>query len=95
MSVFAASIITLFSFGMLTWHLSRETMLKIAGYAAIIDVCIHVGVIWMFMGTSTLGLMQAELSAIMFTLALRAYRYLRGYSRLRGTKWVTYRGYLA
>ena len=43
---------------------------------------IHTTVIVLFLGTSTLGLMQAELSAIMFSLSLRVYRYLFGYSRL-------------
>jgi hypothetical protein len=82
MSVIGAAIITFFAFSLLCLHLSRTQLRRVAGYAAWFDVTIHTTVIVLFLGTSTLGLMQAELSAIMFSLSLRMYRYLFGYSRL-------------
>jgi len=92
MSVIGAAMISFFGIVLLSWHLSRNTMQRIVGYAGYIDVLLHGSVIYLFIGTSTLGLMQAELSAIFFTLALRAYRYLRGYQRFERMRWVTYAG---
>lgn len=99
MSVLAAALITFFAFLALSLHLSRDALRRIAGYAGWIDLIIHTSVFVLFMGTSTLGLLQAELSALMFTFALRTYRWAFGYSRLRRHKltfrWVTTRGYFA
>ena len=92
MSVIGAALISFFGIVLLSWHLSRSTMQRIVGYAGYIDLMLHGSVIYLFIGTSTLGLMQAELSAIFFTLALRAYRYLRGYQRFERMRWVTYAG---
>lgn len=92
MSVIGAAMISFFGIVLLSWHLSRTTMQRIVGYAGFIDMALHGSVIYLFIGTSTLGLMQAELSAIFFTLALRAYRYLRGYQRFERMRWVTYAG---
>lgn len=82
MSVLGAAIISFFSFTLLAWHLKREQLRKLAGFAMWIDICLHGTVLAMFLGTSTLGLMQAELSAIMFSLSLRGYRLLFGYRKL-------------
>lgn len=95
MSVLAAALITFFGFALLCTHLSRESMQRIAGYAMWFDIVVHGSVIYLFMGTSTLGLMQAELSAIMFTVALRSYRYLRGFQRFERMRWVTYSGVMS
>lgn len=82
MSVLGAALISFFSFALIAWHLRREQIQKIAGFALIIDLVLHIGILAMFIGTSTLGLMQAELSAVMFSLALRLYRKLFGYRKL-------------
>lgn len=94
MSVIGAALITLLSFGLLCTHLRPHWLRRIAGYAMWFDIIVHCTVIYLFMGTSTLGLMQAELSAIMFTVALRAYRWLFGFEKLRGLRWVRYSGKL-
>ncbi len=94
MSVLAAALITFFGFTLLCTHLSATTMRRIAGHAMWFDIVVHGAVIYLFMGTSTLGLMQAELSAIMFTCSLRGYRWLRGFERLENFKWVRYSGVL-
>lgn len=92
MSVFGAALVSFFGLFLLSWHLQRSTMQRIAGYAMWVDLLLHGSIIYMFMGTSTLGLMQAELSAIFFTIALRGYRYVRGYQRFERMRWVTYSG---
>lgn len=92
MSVFGAALISFFGVFLLSWHLPRNVMQRIAGHALLADIVLHGSVIFLFMGTSTLGLMQAELSAIFFTIALRAYRYVRGYQRFERMRWVTYAG---
>lgn len=94
MSIIGAAIITFFAMGLMTMHMSRSTLQRMAGYALWCDLLVHGTVLYVFFGTSTLGLLQAELSAIFFTLALRAYRYMRGYQRLEGGRWITYTGVL-
>lgn len=95
MSIIGAALITFFAMFCITWHLSRTTCQRIAGYALFVDLLIHGSVLYVFLGTSTLGLMQAELSAIFFTLALRGYRFAFGYQRVARGRWVLYPGSFA
>lgn len=95
MSIIGAALITFFAMFCITWHLSRATCQRIAGYALLVDLLIHGSVLYVFLGTSTLGLMQAELSAIFFTFALRGYRFAFGYQRVAGGRWVLYPGAFA
>ncbi len=99
MSVFAAAIITFLAFVLLSTHLTRISMRKLVGYALPIDIIVHASVLIMFMGGSTLGLLQAELSAIFFSLAIRGYRWAYGYMRLerKGARirWATTKGHFA
>lgn len=92
MSVLAAALISFFSIVLITWHMKPCTKRRIVGYALWIDICLHGAVLYMFMGTSTLGLLQAELSAIFVSLAIRAYRSLKGYERFERMRWVRYAG---
>lgn len=94
MSVFGAAMISFFGFILLATHFERRTLLRIAGYAKYVDIVLHCTVIYLFMGTSTLGLMQAELSAIMFTICLRAFRFLFGYERWEAGEWIKYNGFI-
>lgn len=94
MSVLAAALISFLGFGLLALHLKRRTLMRIAGYAMWFDIVVHGSVIYLFMGTSTLGLLQAELSAIFMTIALRTYRVLIGYQRYEAWTWVSYTGLL-
>ncbi len=94
MSVLAAALISFLSFALITWHIPRSTMRAICGYALVFDIILHGGVIWLFIGTSTLGLLQAELSAILITCALRAYRFAFGYRKLSAKGWVSYPGFV-
>lgn len=90
--IIGAALITFFSISLLmNAYLSADTRYKIAGqWAGRIDLLIHASVIMLFIGTSTLGLMQAELAAIVFTVYNRYYyRWMYGalYKNARG-KWV-------
>lgn len=95
MSVLAAALVSFLGIVLLATHLSRDSMQRIAGYAGWVDMLLHGSVLYMFLGTSTLGLMQAELAAVFFTIALRTYRYVRGYQQLHRGRWVTYQGVLS
>lgn len=94
MSVLAAALISFFGFVLLMTHLEPQTRRRIAGYAGFIDMTLHATVLYVFFGTSTLGLLQAELSAIMFTVSLRTYRWLNGFERFEKLRWVRYAGVL-
>lgn len=94
MSVFGAALISFFAVVLICWHLSPRAMRRLVGYPLIIDVLMHGTVIYVFYGTSTLGLLQAELSAIFISLSIRGYRSLYGWERMHGTRWVRYAGRL-
>jgi hypothetical protein len=95
MSILIAALISFFSVSLLLSHLSQTAVRRIVGYCGWVDLLLHGTVIYMFMGTSTLGLIQAEASAIMFSLSLRLYRWMRGYERLTWNGWKRYAGRLA
>jgi hypothetical protein len=92
MSIVFAALISFLGLSLLVTHLGHRGVRRIVGYAGWVDLTLHVSVIWLFMGTSTLGLLQAEACAIMVTLSLRLYRYLLGYERLSTRGWVRYAG---
>lgn len=83
MDIVSAAFVSLFALIAVSWHMQRSTLRKFVGYAFALDLFVHISVFALFMGTSTLGLLQAELMAIFFTITVRTYRYLFGYSRLR------------
>ncbi|PJK03924.1 hypothetical protein CO612_07340 [Lysobacteraceae bacterium NML71-0210] len=92
MSVIGAAVISFLSVVLLSAHLKPHIRRRIVGYAGVLDLCVHGGVIWLFFGSSTIGLLQAELAAIFFTIYVRGYRWLRGYERLTPHGWRYYPG---
>lgn len=74
-----AAFVSFFSFWLLMKHLSPSTMRKVVARPYLIDFPLHIGILWMFLGTSTLGLLQAEAAGIMFSLYLRWYRWAWGF----------------
>lgn len=77
---------------MLNW-LSAQTTRRLFGYAMWIDIFVHGSILYMFFGTSTMGLLQAEAAGILFSLYIRVYRWGWGYERYtawpgRGLCWV-------
>lgn len=94
MSWLIAAIISFGSFALIATHLSPRFVRRAMGYAIWIDVFMHVSILYMFIGTSTLGLLQAEAAGIMFSLSFRIYRYLFGYERLTIKGWRRFEGKL-
>jgi presenilin-like A22 family membrane protease len=92
MNMFIATIVSFAGFILILSHLPPRWMRRLCGYKAITDVLLHGTIIWMFIGTSTMGLLQAEAAGICFSLFLRAYRYFAGYEILRSGKWVRFAG---
>ncbi len=73
-----AAFVTFLSFMLILSHLGPAKMRRIVGYKGYADLVLHGSIIFLFIGTSTLGLLQAEAAGICFSL------YLRGYSRFVG-----------
>lgn len=85
-----ATFVTFISFLFLVTHLPKRWMLRIVGYKGLADLTIHGTILYMFLGTSTDGLLQAEAAGILFSLYIRGYRYIRGYEVRRNGKWVRF-----
>lgn len=99
MSVLGAALISFFAMMLIATHLNLVQLRRVLGYTMYVDIALHGTIIALFVGTSTLGLMQAELSAILFSVTLRVARWAIGYSRLSRTGfkfyWRTTRGRFA
>ncbi len=96
MSWILAALITFGSMALLCSHFSPRSMRRLMGYAMVLDFLIHGTISWVFLGTSTLGLLQAEAAGILFSLSFRVYRWLFGYERFSFNewRWVRYAGVL-
>lgn len=92
MFMILAALISFLSFALLMTHFGPHVMRRICGYAMFVDFALHGTIIFMFFGTSTLGLLQAEAAGIMCSLGLRSYRWLFGYEKLSVKGWVRYAG---
>lgn len=96
MFILIGALVSFASVWFLLTHLPSRWMRRLVGYKGWIDLVLHGTVILLFFGTSTLGLLQAELAAILFSISLRVYRKLNGYEKLhrRGIKlvWIRYAG---
>lgn len=90
--VFFAAVVSFISFLLIVRHLSQKWLRRMVGHMWVPDLTVHGTVIWMFLGTSTLGLIQAELAAIMFSVWLRAYRKAFGYERFSLHGWKRFDG---
>lgn len=77
--MFVAALVTFTSFMLLISHVSPQCLRRLVGYKGKVDLVLHGTVIFLFFGTSTDGLLQAEAAAIMFSLFLRLYRWAAGY----------------
>lgn len=95
--VFVAAFVSFCSFILLLQHVSGSTMRKLVGHKGWVDLVLHLSILFMFFGTSTDGLLQAEAAGICFSLYLRVYAKLFGYSRFdwRRFQWRHYQGRLA
>jgi hypothetical protein len=94
MSWLIAALISFGSFALIATHLSPRFVRRAMGYAIWIDVFMHISILYMFLGTSTLGLLQAEAAGIMFSLSFRMYRWAFGYEKLTRRGWKRFAGKL-
>lgn len=92
MSILFSALITFFVVVLLVSHLEQQTIRRFAGYAGWCDLILHGLILYMFLGTSTDGLMQAEAAGIMFSLTLRGYRHFKGYERRIDGTWMRFAG---
>lgn len=90
--MFVAMFVSFMGVALLLTHLKPTTMRKLVGYKGFVDVFLHGAILYLFMGTSTMGLLQAEAAGICFSLYLRAYAYAFGYERLHDFKWRRHAG---
>ena len=76
----AAAFVSFISFALLLSHLSPKLMRLLVGYKVVPDVLLHTTILILFLGTMS-GLLQAEAAGICFSLYLRLYAKLFGYTR--------------
>lgn len=92
MFIIIAACVSFGGIWFLLTHLPHVWMRRLVGYKGWIDLLLHGSIIWLFLGTSTLGLLQAELCAIMFSISLRVYRWAWGYEKLTRHGWQRHAG---
>lgn len=90
--MFVSAFISFTVFYLLMSHISPRIMRRIVGYKGYADIVLHGVILWMFLGTSTEGLMQAEAAGICFSLYLRGYYWYSGYERRINGRWVRFAG---
>lgn len=92
-----ATFVSFISFSLLIAHVSPAMMRKLVGYKGWVDITLHSGILFLFFGTSTEGLLQAEAAGILFSIWLRLYAKFVGWSRFdwRQRKWRHFQGPLA
>lgn len=77
-----AAFVSFFAFLLVLWHLPNHWMRRLVGHKGWVDLILHGTILWMFLGTSTMGLLQAEAAGICFSLYLRAYAGMRSTQRM-------------
>lgn len=93
--ILASAMITFIMALLLLDYAAAQTMRRIVGqWRMKIDVCMHVGILALFLGTGSTGLLQAEAAGIGVTLYLRWYAKYRGLERRERRagrmRWVRY-----
>jgi len=92
MDILICAFVSFIGVVLLSTHLKSKWMRRLVGYAGWVDLTLHGSILALFLGTSTLGLLQAEAAGIFFSLYLRAYRWHQGYERITTRGWVRYAG---
>lgn len=89
-----AAFVSFFSVWLLIRHLPEHIVRRLVGHMGLVDLLLHGTILWLFLGTSTMGLLQAEAAGICFSLYLRFYRWSFGYERWIGSerRWVRFSG---
>ena len=94
MDILSAALISFAGMLLLVHHLSPQWFRRLVGYKGAVDLVLHGTILYFFFGTSTLGLLQAELCGILFSVYLRGYRLLFGWEKFTTRGWIRYTGYL-
>jgi hypothetical protein len=77
--ILGAALVTFLGALLMLSYLPAQSMRRLVGqYRLWIDLGLHGSILWMFLGTSTLGLIQAEAAGIGFSLYLRWYASRKG-----------------
>ncbi len=84
--------VTFVGFMFVFTHMPAHWVRRLAGYKGMVDVVVHASILYLFFGTSTIGLIQAELAGIGFSIYIRAYRWWHGYERLVQGRWTRFAG---
>lgn len=92
--LFAEALVSFAAFFLLLSHLSSRSMRRLVGYKGLADLVLHGAVLFLFFGTSTEGLIQAEAAAVLFSVYLRVYRYAKGWERfdVKQLRWRRFAG---
>lgn len=91
--ILGSALISFLSFAFLLSYLDPQTRRRMAGqYRMHIDILVHGTILWIFLGTSTHGLIQAEAAGLCFSLYLRAYAHFKGYEKKDNGVWIRYAG---
>lgn len=90
----AEAIVSFAAMALLLSHLSNRTFRRLIGYKGYVDIMLHGSVMYLFFGTSTDGLIQAEAAAILFSVWLRMYCWMYGFERfnVRQLRWQRFAG---
>jgi hypothetical protein len=92
MDILSAALISFVGMMLIVHHVPPKWFRRIVGYKGWADIILHGTIIYLFFGTSTLGLMQAELAGIFFSVYLRGYAYFAGYERRVNGMWMRFGG---
>lgn len=90
----SSAAVTFVGLLLLLAHLPPQWARRLAGYAGPADVLLHGALLYMFLGKSATGLIQAEAAGICVSLTIRMYRWLLGYEKLTRSGWQRYAGLL-
>ena len=90
--MFTEAVVSFAAMMLLVTHLSPKYTRRMVGYKGAFDIMLHSSILYMFWGTSTEGLLQAECAGILFSVWLRGYRWAFGYERFVAKRWVRYSG---
>lgn len=82
-----AALVTFIGCMLMLSHLGQTKMRRIVGYKGYADCVLHGSILLLFIGTSTMGLLQAEAAGICISIYLRLYSKFIGFERFnRKTK---------
>lgn len=93
--ILGASLVTFIGALLMLNYMPSQGMRRLVGqYRLYADLCLHGTIIFLFLGTSTMGLLQAEAAGIGISLYLRWYARFKGLERREKRdgrmRWVRY-----